>query len=42
MVLDDFSARVHRFARVHSFSGTGHSISLTDPEQYARVIREFL
>lgn len=29
-------------ASVHTFSRTGHSISLTDPERYAMVIRDFL
>lgn len=29
-------------AEVHTFSGTGHSAPITDPESYAQLIRRFL
>ena len=29
-------------AEVHSFSGTGHSAAIVDPDGYAQVIRRFL
>lgn len=29
-------------AEVHTFSHTGHSVAITDPERYAQVIRHFL